>query len=81
MEKEFDYNGNKLRYLFEASNAGDNVILMHGYHFKAETWEESNTVDTLFNAGFNTYSLDMPGYPNSKSRFNLDVNEMVNLIE
>ncbi len=81
MEKEFDYNGNELRYLFKTSGAGDDVILMHGYHFKAETWEESNTINILSDAGFNTYSLDMPGYPNSKSRFDLDDDGMVDLIE
>jgi len=78
-ENFFDYDGNLLRYL-SAGDGEKQAILMHGFHFKAETWEESKTIDTFVKNGYEVFSLDMPNFPNSKSKFEIDEDEIVKLI-
>lgn len=54
----------RIRYLNRGS--GLPVVLLHGYSFNADTWNEISLIDTL-SEKFNVYALDMPYGPKSRS--------------
>jgi pimeloyl-ACP methyl ester carboxylesterase len=64
-----DYKGNRFRYLSANTGKKKVAVLMHGYSFYADVWAKTGTMQSFADSGYSVISLDMPGYPNSKSRF------------
>ncbi len=67
-----DYEGNKFRYLRSGYGTARTALLMHGYSFSCDVWAESGTMACFLESGYSVTSLDMPGYPNSGSKFAME---------
>ena len=57
----------KVHCLFVGSGAGQEVVLLHGASFSAETWREIGTMTALADAGFRVWAVDLPGFGRSES--------------
>ncbi len=75
-----DYSGNKFRYLKVRGSTGSGAVLMHGYSFSADTWVEAGTVAAIAGIGYSVASIDLPGYPNSRSRFHLKFSDYIDFV-
>jgi len=64
MENYVHVRNLRIRYLNHGN--GVPVILLHGYSFNADTWNEISLISIL-SEKFNVYALDMPYGPKSKS--------------
>ena len=70
MEHSLIFQGLKIRYLQKGT--GIPVVLLHGFSFSAETWDEIGLIDELA-ADHNVYSFDMPYGSKSRSdKFNAE---------
>jgi abhydrolase domain-containing protein 14 len=50
-------------HCIEAGPTGvQDIVLLHGMKFKAETWKELGTLDVLAGAGKHAVALDLPGF-------------------
>ncbi|MEL9915121.1 MAG: alpha/beta hydrolase [Thermoplasmatales archaeon] len=76
-----NYKGKKFRYLRGKGSGGIGILLMHGYSFYAEIWKECGLLDSISNVASKFVSLDVPGFPKSKSRFNLSGEEFVDFLD
>ena len=53
-------------HCMEAGDAsGQDIVLLHGMKFKAQTWKELGTLDVLADAGKHAIALDLPGFGES----------------
>ncbi|MGB9728570.1 MAG: alpha/beta fold hydrolase [Thermoprotei archaeon] len=57
---------NDLKIRFLNKGEGDPIILLHGYSFNANTWDEISLIQFL-SEKYNVYAIDMPYGPKSKS--------------
>ncbi|MEM3832466.1 MAG: alpha/beta hydrolase [Thermoprotei archaeon] len=57
---------NSLKVRFLNKGKGDPIVLLHGYSFNADTWDEINLVEFL-SERYNVYAIDMPYGPKSRS--------------
>ena len=66
-QKHFETNGCNILYLQSLCSGSLTIILLHGYNWTSDIWLESGTIAALNEAGVNTYAVDVPGFPNSRS--------------
>ncbi len=56
--------------IYYASGTGKkSIVLMHGYHFNSQTWENAGLVKALNKAGYKTFLIDVPNFPESVNKF------------
>lgn len=80
-EHTFGYRGNNVFYRSVELAGGGAALLLHGYSFNSDVWEQVRTIETFSEAGYSAYAMDVPGFPNSRSRFSLGVDGMEQLIK
>jgi pimeloyl-ACP methyl ester carboxylesterase len=79
-ENRFLYKSNTL-YFYSGNPKGKNsIVLMHGYSFNSEVWSRVGLIDTLESMGYRTFSIDVPGFPNSRSKFILKEEEFTDML-
>ncbi|MEM0141714.1 MAG: alpha/beta hydrolase [Thermoplasmatales archaeon] len=76
-----NYEGKRFRYLKGSGTGNIGILLMHGYSFYAEIWKECGLLDAISHLGSKFVSLDVPGFPKSKSRFSLSKEEFKIFLE
>lgn len=82
LKEEYDtFLGKRFRYLHSQAGGQKGILLMHGYSFYAEIWQECGLVDALERAGLYVVSLDVPGYPRSRSNFRLNQDEFETFLD
>ncbi len=64
-EKVFGINGCQVHTLQAGNPEGQDVLLLHGMAFQAQTWHDLQTLSTLAEAGFHAVALDLPGFGKS----------------
>ena len=64
-ESYVNVDGCRLHCLEAGARSAQQVILLHGMKFKAETWQEIGTLEYLADAGFFARAFDMPGFGKS----------------
>ncbi len=77
----FRYGNHEAFYQSENRHYERNAVLLHGYSFNSDVWQRVGLYDALLNAGFNVYGIDVPGFPNSRSRFSIDDETMVKFLK
>lgn len=77
----FRYEGRDAFYQRDNRHYGRSVLLLHGYSFNSDVWQKARLYDTLLEAGFNVFGIDVPGFPNSRSRFSLEEEDMVRFLK
>ncbi|MGC9099301.1 MAG: alpha/beta fold hydrolase [Candidatus Micrarchaeia archaeon] len=70
IEETFEYKGIKFIYFksIASSNSRKNIILLHGYSFNSQIWEDVGLVKLLNELGYNVYAIDIPGFPKSRNK-------------
>ncbi|MFP3982382.1 MAG: alpha/beta fold hydrolase [Desulfurivibrionaceae bacterium] len=51
-----------IHYIESGPGEENDVVLLHGLKFKAETWQELGTLDLLREKGKHALALDLPGF-------------------
>jgi abhydrolase domain-containing protein 14 len=59
-------DGAKVHFLIAGPHGGRPVDLLHGARFSAETWRQIANLQTLADAGYRAYAIDLPGYDGSE---------------
>ncbi len=77
----FKYDGHDAFYQSESRHNEKNVVLLHGYSFNCDIWQKTGLYDALLAIDFNVFGIDMPGFPNSRSRFSMDGEETVRFLK
>ncbi|GAB6887408.1 alpha/beta hydrolase [Desulfothermus okinawensis JCM 13304] len=57
------------------------IVLLHGAKFKAQTWKELGTIETLATAGYRVMAVDMPGFGNSPYCIMEQIDVLYNVIK
>lgn len=78
--RTFDYRGMKFAYYYSAGGSGT-ALLMHGYSFNSQVWEDVGLVEALNRLGLDVIGMDVPGFPQSMNRLALNEKEIVSLLE
>lgn len=52
----------EIHYLEAGPPVGQDIVLLHGMKFAAETWRDLGTLDVLAGAGKHAVALDLPGF-------------------
>jgi abhydrolase domain-containing protein 14 len=60
-----EIDGGRIHFLIEGPGGGRPVVLLHGFSFRAETWEQIGTMAALAGAGYRAYAVDLPGFGRS----------------
>lgn len=79
-EKTVEIDNKKVVYFETEGAARQKMLLMHGYSFESTVWQKIGFDKFLASIGFTAYALDMPGFPRSRNKFNLDEEETLQLI-
>ncbi len=77
----FRYGSHDAFYQSENRHYEKNAVLLHGYSFNSDVWQKVGLYDALLDAGFNVYGIDVPGFPNGRSRFSIDDEAMVKFLK
>lgn len=64
--EHYVYVNNNLKVRFLNEGRGNPIVLLHGYSFNADTWNEINLIRAL-SEKYNVYAIDMPYGIRSKS--------------
>ena len=64
-EKTVPAAGCRVHCLQNTEGSKQDVLLLHGAKFSAETWRELGTLAVLVEAGYRVHALDLPGYGES----------------
>ncbi len=81
VEEYGTYKGKRFRYLHSKVRSEKGILLMHGYSFYAEVWQECGLTDALEDMGYYIISIDVPGFPKSKSTFSLGEGEFADFLD
>jgi pimeloyl-ACP methyl ester carboxylesterase len=71
----------RIHILSANEDSDKRVILLHGAKFKAQTWNDLGTIDTLGKAGFGILALDMPGFGESPYCMMEQIDVLYNVIQ
>jgi abhydrolase domain-containing protein 14 len=63
--RRVEIDGGRIHFLIEGPGGGRPVVLLHGFSFRAETWEQIGTMAALAGAGYLAYAVDLPGFGRS----------------
>lgn len=77
----FRYGGREAFYQDEDRHYERNVVLLHGYSFNSDVWQKVGLYEALLGADFNVFGIDVPGFPNSRSRFSIGDEEMIKFLK
>jgi len=68
-------NGLKIHYIEYGD--GKPVLLFHGAHFNARTWEQTGTISAIASTGYRAISVDFPGFGKSEGSKSEDLSEFI----
>ena len=81
-EKYFEFEGKRIIY-FESNAKGSEkkkrILLMHGYSFNSSVWDSFGFVDFLEGIGYAPLALDIPGFPKSSNKENMQEEKILEL--
>ncbi len=78
-EANFNYKNNSLIY-FEDQGGNKSIVLLHGYSFNSDVWEQIQLPKFLKDLGYSVYALDVPGFPKSRNKISLGEEEELEVI-
>ncbi|MCL5433881.1 MAG: alpha/beta fold hydrolase [Candidatus Marsarchaeota archaeon] len=82
MEKyNFKYQGNDYIYYMNSIDSQYALILLHGYSFNSDIWDNIGLSKLLYNKKIQMLAFDVPGFPKSRNNIKLDEGEIINIVK
>ena len=63
-----EFFDSEIFYLEEPAKSKKSILLLHGYNWTSDVWLKSETMQTLNKLDFNTFAIDVPTFPKSRSK-------------